>query len=232
MSNQLGHTQSQAVPEQLGSWIARLLSEDEMLDMGHCQRRVDANLGMGWLYYALARLIRPTRVVVIGSWRGFSPIIFAKALADNAEGGSVTFVDPSFVDDHWAQPARVVNWFKRFGVDNIEHHRMTTQQFVGSEAYRALDEVGIVFIDGYHTQEQAQFDFEAFADRVPSQGLIVLHDSVAVEESGIYGSDRCYLRTVKQFVDQLRQDPGFQVLDLPFDQGLTLVRRNESGASE
>jgi len=79
-------------------------------------------------------------------------------LADNTEGGEVHFIDPSMVDDFWKDPATVKEHFEGFGVENIRHYLMTTQQFIEPEPYRALDEVGIVFIDGLHTEEQARFD--------------------------------------------------------------------------
>ena len=222
-----GRSPSQTKSSGLDAWVARLLADDQMLLMGHDQRRQDLNLGMGWLYYGLARLIRPARVVVIGSWRGFVPLIFGKALADNEKGGTVTFIDPALVDETWADPEKVQEWFGHFGVENIEHHKMTTQQFVETDAYRSLAEVGIVFIDGHHTKEQARFDYGAFADRVTPHGMILLHDSVLTEESAVYGSNRTYRRSVKLFIDQLKQDPTLQVLDLPFCHGLTLVRRTE-----
>ena len=211
-------------PPGLDAWIARLLADDEMLTMGHHQRRADLNLGMGWLYYGLARLVRPKQVVVIGSWRGFVPMIFGKALADNAEGGIVTFIDPSLVDDTWTHPENVQKRFHHFDVENVVHHKATTQEFVETEEYRSLGELGMVFIDGNHTEEQARFDYEAFADRVPPDGMILLHDSVRMEESSIYGQDQTYRRTVKLFVDELKQDPTLQVFDIPFQDGLTLVR--------
>ena len=65
-----------------------------MLRMGHCQTIEDLNLGMGWLYYGYTRLLRPQKIVVIGSWRGFTPLIFGKALADNGNNGVVHFIDP------------------------------------------------------------------------------------------------------------------------------------------
>ena len=80
--------------------------------------------------------------VVIGSWRGFVPLVLARALADNSEGGEVIFIDPSLVDDFWSDPVRVSGWFAQFGADNITHHLHTTQSFVRSEHYRALREVG------------------------------------------------------------------------------------------
>src|SRR5207302_8700235 len=72
-------------------WIARLFSDRNLLRMGHAQRAEDLNLGLGWLYYGLARVIRPAQVVVVGSFRGFVPLILGKALADNSEGGEVVF---------------------------------------------------------------------------------------------------------------------------------------------
>ena len=52
-------------------WITRLFEHPDLLRMGHHQRAEDQNLGMGWLYYAFGRMIRPRLAVVIGSWRGF-----------------------------------------------------------------------------------------------------------------------------------------------------------------
>lgn len=209
----------------LTEWIARLFEHPDLLRMGHVQRAEDRNLGMGWLYYGLTRLLRPKQVVVIGSYRGFSPLVFGRALADNLEGGSVVFIDPSFVDDFWKDSHRVREYFASFGVTNIRHVPMTTQEFVQSEAYRELDEVGIVFVDGYHSAEQARFDYEAFAPLVPATGLVLFHDSIRTEEVHLYGPGREYERRVKDFIDELKRDPALQVLDLPFAHGLTLVRR-------
>lgn len=212
----------------LHDWIGRLFDDPNFLKMGHCQRLDDLNLGMGWLYYGLARLIRPKRVVVIGSWRGFAPLVFGKALADNLEGGSVLFIDPSLVDDFWKDPGAVREHFAQFGVTNIEHFLMTTQQFVETDTYRSLDETAIVMVDGYHTAQQARYDYEAFQHLVPPQGVILLHDSLSLSMANLYGPDRAYQRTVKFFVEQLKAEPQLQVLDLPFAGGLTLVRKSAS----
>jgi predicted O-methyltransferase YrrM len=210
----------------LDNWINQLLDDPELVRMGHCQRREDCNLGMGWLYYGLARLIRPQTVVVIGSWRGFSPLIFGKALTDNVEGGSsVVFIDPSLVDDFWKDAAAVRKHFARYGVNNVNHFLMTTQQFVETDSYRSLGEVGLVMVDGYHTAEQAQYDYEAFERFVPTQGVILLHDSLNEDTVKLYGPERTYQRSVKSFVDQLKTRRQLQVFDLPFAGGLTLVRK-------
>lgn len=205
-------------------WIKTLFSDENMLKKGHCQRLDDLNLGMGWLYYGLTRLICPQNVVVIGSYRGFSALVFARALSDNLDGGTVYFIDPSYVDDFWKDPERVQNHFAGFGITNIKHFLMTTQEFSQCEAYHSLEEVDIVFIDGYHSQEQARFDFETFENKISDQGMFLFHDSIEVRTTPIYGKDMVYRRRVKFFIDELKQRPGLQVLDLPFAKGLSMVR--------
>jgi len=209
----------------LDDWIAQLFADPQLLRMGHAQRKADLNLGLGWLYYALGRILRPQTAVVIGSFRGFAPLVIARALADNAEGGRVHFIDPSLVDDFWRDPAVVRSYFDSFGVSNIVHHRATTQEFVATQAYRQLAPAELVMVDGYHTAEQARFDFEAFADKLAPQGIVLLHDSVWRQSSPMYGPGREYIRNVVDFVEQLKVDPAWQAFDLPFGEGLTLVRR-------
>jgi predicted O-methyltransferase YrrM len=218
------------VPERcLTAWIARLLARPELTKMGHAQRSADLNLGLGWLYYALARMVRPATAVVIGSHRGFVPLVLGRALADNAEGGRVVFIDPSLVDDFWKDPAAVRDYFAELGTPNVTHHLMTTQEFVASAAYRELGEVGLVFVDGFHSAEQAKFDFEAFADRLAPGGMILLHDSVWRLPTGMYGAGREYVHSVVDFIAELKRQPAWQVLDVPFGDGVTIVRRAEAG---
>jgi predicted O-methyltransferase YrrM len=212
----------------LTGWIGKLFERRDLQKMGHAQRVADRNLGLGWLYYALGRMIRPATAVVIGSYRGFVPLVLARALADNAEGGQVVFIDPSLADDFWKDAAGVRRYFAEFGVTNITHHLQTTQQFVASPANRDLGPVGLVFVDGFHSAEQARFDFEAFADRLTPGGMILLHDSVWRMSTAIYGPDQHYVHSVVDFVGELKQQPEWQVLDFPFGDGVTAVRRAET----
>lgn len=209
----------------LTDWIAQLLQDRKLLMMGHAQRQDDLNLGLGWLYYALGRIVRPSCAVVIGSYRGFTPLVLARALADNCERGKVHFIDPSLVDDFWKNKASVRHYFESYGVTNIVHHLMTTQQFVECDAYRRLCDVGLVFIDGYHSAQQARFDFEAFADVIAPEGMVLFHDSVWQLPSCMYGPEREYLHTVNDFIAELKNRHRWQVLDVPFGDGVTVVRR-------
>lgn len=209
----------------LEDWIAKLFEYRELLRMGHLQTRDDLNLGLGWLYYALARILRPERVVVIGSWRGFVPMVFARALADNGEGGEVLFIDPSLADGFWKDAREVSRYFRSYGIANIRHVLLTTQDFVRTREYRGLRDLKIVFIDGYHTHEQAKFDYEAFAGRMAPDGIALFHDTKEFDISHRYGKRRTYVRTVRKYMDELIGQRGLQVFDLPFGGGVTLVRR-------
>jgi predicted O-methyltransferase YrrM len=213
-------------------WVARLFEHRDLLRMGHSQSPEDLNLGLGWLYYAFGRILRPERAVVIGSWRGFAPMMFAKALQDNLNPGEVIFIDPSLADDFWRDPARVDAYFRGFGLANIRHLRMTTQEFVETDRYRGLGKIGLIFIDGKHTAEQASFDYGAFSKLLAPRGLIMFHDSMVMRHDKVYGSNNAYMITVKNFVDRLKADPSLQLLDLPFgDTGLTILRKLDEDAT-
>jgi predicted O-methyltransferase YrrM len=221
------------MPDCLTPWIERLFRDPALAAMGHAQRPQELDLGLGWIYYGLARVARPERVVVIGSHRGFTPMVFARALADNGAGGRVVFIDPSMVDDFWKEPARVRAYFAEYGLDNIDHHAATTQDFVDSPDWHRLGRtIGILLVDGYHSEEQARFDHQAFEPLLVPGGFSLFHDSVRERISRIYGADRPYRHTVKRYMDALRADPAFEVLALPFGDGLCIVRRadGEDGA--
>ncbi|MGB8275330.1 MAG: class I SAM-dependent methyltransferase [Alphaproteobacteria bacterium] len=205
-------------------YIRDLFSDPEMLRMGHFQRQEDLNLGLGWIYYALGRVIRPARAVVIGSYRGFVPSVLAKSLMDNAEGGEVSFIDPSYVDDFWADAKQVETHFRKLGTPNVRHFRHTTQDFMATPAYAELSDIGLLMIDGHHTAEQARLDYLAFLGKLTDNAIVLFHDSVRQKISPIYGKDNPYTHTVCMFMDRLKGTPGLEVFTLPYADGLTLVQ--------
>jgi predicted O-methyltransferase YrrM len=129
------------------------------------------------------------------------------------------------VDDFWADPDRTRVWFAGFGLDNIQHHRVTTQEFAVSEHFVSMSGVDLLFVDGYHTAEQARFDHEAFEPLLTKNAIVLFHDSVRWKQSHIYGQDRPYEHTVLYYMDELKKRPNLQVMDIPLDSGVTIVRR-------
>ena len=218
--------------EELYELPKEIFDNEDLLKMGHFQRIEDHNLGLGWLYYSIARIVRPRLVVVIGSWRGFAPLVFGRAMMDNLEDGQMIFIDPSLVDDFWKDAESVKEYFRDFGVNNINHYLMTTQQFVESETYKSLADIGVVFIDGYHSKEQAKYDYNAFQHLLSDNGMILLHDSISDCNSPIYGEDKVYEHQVRFFVKELAQNPELQVFDFPFDFGVTIVRKATTGSND
>lgn len=209
----------------LQSWIGQLFENPELLGMGHDQSKEDGNLGLGWLYYGLARILRPQTAVVIGSWRGFVPMTIARGIADNGAGGRVIFIDPSLVDDHWKVPEAVSQYFLGYGIENITHHCVTTQEFVDTEAYRQLLAVDLLFVDGYHTSSQAQFDHETFMPLLTDDAIVLFHDTAGSRQSKMYGVDKAYLCDVYRYTDALKRRRDLDVFDLPISSGVTLVRK-------
>src|SRR5262244_4308443 len=63
--------------------------------LGHYEEPDTLNIGFGFMYYGLARTLRPRHVVVIGSGFGFSVVCLALGLKDNGRG-QLDFVDPSY----------------------------------------------------------------------------------------------------------------------------------------
>jgi predicted O-methyltransferase YrrM len=218
--------------DDLSAWVGRLCDDPGLLAMAHNQRAGDRNLGLGWLYYALARVVHPRRAVVVGSYRGFVPLLLGRAFQDNREPGEVTLIEPSLVDDFWKDAEATRAYFRGFGLANVRHYRMTTQQFVATEDYRGLGELGLLFVDGYHSAEQARFDYRAFEGRLAPHGIALFHDSMTLRRSDIYGADRAYDVRVRDCIDELKRDPGLQLFDLPYGTGLTLVRKRGADAVE
>ena len=56
-------------------------------------------------------------------------------------------------------------------------------------------------------------------------------NSVEMDVSPMYGTERAYTCTVRRFMDRLKRRPDLQVLDLPLGPGLTLVRKAELPAA-
>lgn len=207
------------------AWLTNFLSKPEFQDMGHGQSVADKNLGLGWVYYSLARALRPQHIVCIGSYRGFVPILFGRALMENdGAKGTVTFIDPSFVDDFWRDSLLVREHFNSYEVPNIQHHCLTTQQFAQSNYYEDLGAIDFLFIDGYHSAAQAKIDHETFLPKLAQDHIVFFHDSISRRVSKIYGEEKQYPYSVVDYIDELKATGTYQAFDINVENGLTIVK--------
>lgn len=206
-------------------FIKQLLTLPYLANSGHLCDPATDNLGLGLIYYAYARVYNPRHIVVIGSHRGFVPLVFGRALQDNNQGGRVTFIDPSMADDFWKNPNEVLHHFRSFGVSNIDHWCMTTEQFMldrRNRSHLVTDGVGILFIDGMHTAEAAENDYESFTDIL--KGPAFFHDSLHVGTNKMYGKP--YIRSVGNYVQHLRNyHKTTDVIEIDVHPGLAIVSK-------
>jgi hypothetical protein len=195
----------------------------------------DVNLGFGLLYYALGRLYRPRKMLVIGSRRTFSLVCFALAMKDNGNDGTLYFVDAGFDGkaDGFAESSGgeldggekpVTELLTTFAIDSIvKRFVMEPRKFFNLYERHGVADIDTAFIDGDHSFEGFRHDFERAAGVVKKGGLIMFHDALVNESnSPLLGQ---YFG-VSQVVEKcLRGNPKFELLTLPVFPGLGIARR-------
>jgi predicted O-methyltransferase YrrM len=205
--------------------------------LGHREDAQSLNLGFGFLYYGLARMLRPNHVVVIGSGFGFSVACFALGLRDNAKG-HLSFVDPSYSllgdgpfktiggTSQWDDAATVARHFSRFGVaDLVTHHRMTSAEFFARYEELKLGAIDLTFIDGNHSYDSVRRDFAGALRWTRKNGYLLLHDTnIYVREFVRHAGVKRWLKRVQ------RRKDCFEAVDFPFASGVALVRVLEDEA--
>ncbi len=208
----------------------------------------DNNLGFGHLYYGFTRVLRPKNVCVIGSKAGFSVIMFAQGLKDNCgvkikniscwdteleekgTKGKVFFIDPSYSSERndpnhwygigfWDDEKKTREHWEKFGLGQyIQHYKMTSADFL---KYKDCPEkIDLLYIDGDHSREGITHDFNAYYNKMSSNGIILAHDvdpalKEADPETGGYEA-LCSLDPKK-----------FEVFRLPVYPGLAIVRKKD-----
>jgi len=125
------------------------------------------------------------RVVEIGSYRGRSAIVLARALAAGG-GGSVIAIDPHAGNDRGPQEihgsreegeadnrAFHAN-LERAGVATaVRHLRLPSQQALGEVS----GEVDLLYVDGAHRYRPARNDIARWGARVRPKGALLIHDA-------------------------------------------------------
>ena len=100
------------VSKRAGKKLINLFARD---DNWHKLNRNKGDIGYGWLHYSLIRIIKPKRVLCIGSRYGFIPAVCALACRDNGFG-MVDFVDAGYAMEDHPDPMEHwggVGWWKK-----------------------------------------------------------------------------------------------------------------------
>jgi hypothetical protein len=214
--------------------IAKILTDAK--PMGHHEDAESLNLGFGFLYYGVVRVLRPKHTLVIGSGFGFSVVCLGLGLKDNNRG-KLTFVDPSYSllkhgpfktiggRGKWEEPENVREHFAGFGVDQIcTHYKLSSEEFFSAYKDLALPKIDLAFIDGHHGFKQVRHDFLQTMLRSRRNSYIFLHDTnIIVREMLHHSGVKRWLKRIRRQIDY------FDVIDFPFSSGVALVRLRRNG---
>lgn len=199
--------------------------------MGHNEKARNLNLGFGFIYYAVARALRPKHTLVIGSGYGFSVTCLALAIKDNGKG-KLTFVDPAYslANDgpmktvggrgKWKTETHVREHFSRFGVENIiTHYKMRSDEFFPAYDTLGLPEIDLGFVDGNHSYDAVKYDFLGVLSKSHKNTYVFLHDTnIYIRELLSHAGVKRWLKFLK------KEEKAFEVINFPFSSGVALVR--------
>jgi hypothetical protein len=199
--------------------------------LGHNQKPNNLNLGFGFIYYGVARALRPKHTLVVGSGYGFSVVCLALAIKDNGMG-SLTFVDPSYslLKDgplktiggrgSWNSEEKVDGHFRKFGVQGlVTHYKMRSDELFPKYESLGLPPIDLGFVDGSHAYEDVKYDFVSMLERAHKNTYMFLHDT------NIYVREFLRHSGVKRWMKLLKQEErAFEIINFPFSSGVALVR--------
>ena len=165
-----------------------------------------------WVMYSVARAIQATRIVEIGTHRGYSATVFCQAVIDN---GQIPHV---WTLDNWSQAdvrKRAQNLIDEVGFTEFITMVEGDSQLTLLPLLIMIDSVDLIFIDGSHIHEDVLTDFHNAAEYTD---YILLHDT---------GKGKlAYLRTIRE--------EGWTTISLPTRYcegnnhlvGITLAKRS------
>ncbi|MBW7955177.1 class I SAM-dependent methyltransferase [Patescibacteria group bacterium] len=175
-------------------------------EYGHRASIEQGDLGYGWMHYSLIRLLKPKKVLCVGSRHGYIPAILAQACKDNGLG-HVYFVDAGFGDESDAHWTGVGYWRTDEGKNVFYHAGLelwitlcvtTTKEFAEAHPEERYD---YIYIDGDHSFKGAKLDFDLFWPQLNEYGFIGFHD-VSVKGTlpeGEYGVHKVWERIKKKY---------------------------------
>jgi len=194
---------------------------------GHNQDYKKGNLGFGLLHYAFIRNIRPTRVLVLGSQRGYVPAICALACKDE-DFGYVDFVDAGYdLEDKngwggigiWKKEGD--EYFKDIKVqDYIDVYPETIEDFEKYKMKLRAEKYDYIYIDGDHSYEGVKSNFDLLWDYLADGGYMAFHD-IMVDKETQWG--KC---GASKFWKYINEEAGIdEKITLPFECGLGIIRK-------
>ncbi|MBM3657956.1 MAG: hypothetical protein FJW95_00400 [Actinobacteria bacterium] len=155
--------------------------------------------GHRWFAYDLIRWGRPDTIVELGTHFGVSFFAFCQAVLDEQYPARLHAVDTWAGDPHAGEYGEeVIGVVHRVRDAAFPDLDVTLHRCLFSEALDAFpdDSVDLLHIDGFHTYEAVQDDFETWLPKVAPGGIVLFHD--VAPESG-YGSADYFAELAQRF---------------------------------
>lgn len=146
-----------------------------------------------YLYYAVLRTVRPSRVIEIGT--GNSAWFAADALRRNGRG-SILAIDPRPM----VRPPRGVEWLAAKVED------------VALDRFDALRPGDVLFIDSSHRQDEVRYHRERILPRLPKGVIVHVHDFYFPFDSAYAVDPRRFEETQAWLELIAAPDPDYRVL--------------------
>jgi len=157
-----------------------------------------------WLEHApfgfwLVDALRPTQIVELGCFSGFSYSVFCQAVQALGLDTRCYAVDTWLGDEHSGFYGAEV--FKTFNAYN-EAHFSSFSQLIRSDFDEALQyfpdgSIDLLHIDGKHGYEDVKSDYSQWRSKMSDRGVILFHDT-NVHERG-FGVSRLWLELSRQY---------------------------------
>lgn len=106
--------------------------------------------------------------------------------------------------------------------NNVELFEMTSDDFFKN--INPNIEFDMVFIDGLHEKNQVFRDFVNVKDKVINDGLVILHDTVPMNDY-MLSPELCDNAWEAMQAIKIKFKDEWEVLSLPFNPGITIMRK-------
>jgi len=133
--------------------------------------------------FFLMAVLRPKKVVELGSFLGASFFAFCQAAKEYNIETECYAVDTWEGDDH---AGHYDNDVYKAVVAAHAHYRdfayLLRMTFDKAHALSETDDIDLLHIDGLHTYEAVKHDFETWLPKMSKQGVIIFHDTAEVKD--------------------------------------------------
>jgi predicted O-methyltransferase YrrM len=179
------------------------------------------------LYETAAHYARVGPVVEIGTYQGKSTIYLAAGArpqavitVDHHRGSEEhqpgwEYHDPSLIEKSTGRIDTLPRLRETLHKAGLEDDVVVVVASSQRAAQMWSQPLGLLFIDGGHTDEQAQADYESWALHVARHGALAIHDVFPDPADGGQAPYRAYLRALSDGFIERRQQGSLRILERP-----------------